>query len=122
VSSAARLAEWREDDGVVVLRPRVSWEVIDPLDTPVDALKLQDINAGRAMQVLAAMDLSIAIPPSAVDYRWTKEKTKRRPAMPPIGPWFDPSLEITAEVVKQNGCEVIHSSLTLPSINVIQQN
>jgi hypothetical protein len=47
--------EWREDDGVIVLRPRVSWEVLDPLDTPVDALKLNDINSGDAMHVLAAM-------------------------------------------------------------------
>ena len=47
--------EWREDDGVVVLRPRVLWEIADPLDTPVDVLKLHDIHAGDAMQVLSTM-------------------------------------------------------------------
>jgi hypothetical protein len=51
--------EWREDRGVILIRPRESWQTAGPLDTPIEPLKLSDIQAIDALIVLARMVGSI---------------------------------------------------------------
>jgi hypothetical protein len=61
--------EWREDNEVIVMRPRASWDgAASPLHAPVGKLTLDNISAGDALSVLAQM-VGASSPSSGVDSR-----------------------------------------------------
>ena len=50
--------EWRDLDGVIVIRPIAAWyDIQNPLNAPVSGVKLEDVRCGRAALELAAKSL-----------------------------------------------------------------
>ena len=68
--AADRRYEWREDDGVIVVRPVDAWnDQSSSLNAPVDGVTLEDVTATDLLAVLARMvgvrtvpDMGLAIP------------------------------------------------------------